>query len=157
MKQNVKQDFLCRSNMQKVLGMGIRMIEKLISEIRASRFDVSAIEMSPQYHLKIVQEMVSNGAQEQDSRIFMGIPILFVMGDDSYCRLLNAEQHKLRDKYIDLLKLYKQKYKQFKLFINNTHKFESGAEVQFTDTSELESIVQRLNKIENQIKLFSNN
>ena len=157
MKQNVKQYFLHKPNMQKVSGMGMRMIEKLIGEIKASRFDVSAIEMSPQYHLKIVQEMVSNGAQEQDSRIFMGIPILFVMGDDSYCRLLNAEQHKLRDKYIDLLKLYKQKYKQFKLFINNTHKFESGAEVQFTDTSELESIVQRLNKIENQIKLFSNN
>ena len=157
MKQNVKHDFLCRSNMQKVSGMGIRMIEKLVSEIRASRFDVSAIEMSPQYHLKIVQEMVSNGAQEQDSRVFMGIPILFVMGDDSYCRLLNAEQHKLRDKYIDLLKLYKQKYKQFKLFINNGHKFESGKALQFTDTSELESIVQRLNRIENQIKLLSNN
>ena len=74
------------------------MIEKLVSEIRASRFDVSAIEMSPQYHLKIVQEMVSNGAQEQDSRMFMGIPILFVIGDDGYYSLLNVEQHKLRHK-----------------------------------------------------------
>lgn len=157
MNQNVKQYFLHKPNMQKVSGMGIRMIEKLIGEIKASRFDVSAIEMSPQYHLKIVQEMVNNGAQEQDSRMFMGIPILFVVGDDGYYSLLNAEQHKLRHKHIDLLKLYKQKYKQFKLFINNGHKFESGKALQFTDTSELESIVQRLNRIENQIKLLSKN
>ena len=92
--------------------MTVQLIKKLSDEIMNCGFEVAAVEMSPQFHLRFMRELVidldpSSGTTD---RLFLNIPIIFVHGDNEHYQLLNSEQYKLRIKYNDLLINYNKKY-----------------------------------------------
>lgn len=120
-------------------------------------FDVAAVEMSPQFHLRFMRELVidldpSSGTTD---RLFLNIPIIFVHGDSEHYQLLNSEQYKLRIKYNDLLINYNKKYNMTKVFISNGYKIENSHTAQFNQIKELENLVFRLNQLEQQIQSWS--
>ncbi len=161
----VKHIFSARYNMQNITfrdyKMTVQLIKKLADEIASSAFEVVAIEMTPRRHLQLVHELVnSNGAMSEPDQAmnglsFMNLPILFVHGDSDYYKLLNKDLHKLRIKHTDLLGIYNEKYNRLKVFISNSYKIENSNSAQFNQTAELESLVLRLNQIEQKMVMMS--
>ena len=137
--------------------MTSQLIKKLSDEIMNCGFEVAAVEMSPQFHLRFMRELVidldpSSGTTD---RLFLNIPIIFVHGDNEHYQLLNSEQYKLRIKYNDLLINYNKKYNMTKVCISNGYKIENSHTAQFNQIKELENLVFRLNQLEQQIQSWS--
>lgn len=141
--------------------MTLQLIRKVANEVINSSFEVAAIEMTPRLHLQLVHELVSSGDENDCFKLsmnglfFMSLPILFVHGDKDYYKLLNNDLHKLRIKHSNLLGIYNEKYNRLKVFISNGYKIENSNSAQFNQTAELESLVFRLNQIEGQMLLMS--
>ena len=70
-----------------------QLIKKIADMMLNSPFEVAAIEMSPQFHLKFVHELLHDHEGNKDIALgmnglsFMSLPILFVHGSDDYFRL----------------------------------------------------------------------
>lgn len=137
--------------------MTVQLIKKLSDEIMNCGFEVAAVEMSPQFHLQFMRELVIDldPSRGTTDKLFLNIPIIFVHGDNEHYQLLNSEQYKLRIKYNDLLGIYNEKYNMTKVFISNGYKIENSHTTQFSQIKELENIVFRLNQLEKQIGNWS--
>lgn len=137
--------------------MEVRLIENIATAINGSDFDVVAIEMSPQLHLRFVQELLSSNAVGEGltDRTFMGLEIIFVHEGENYYKLLNNELYRLRKKHNSLLGMYNEKYNRLKNIISNSYKIEDSNGAQFNQTAELESLVLRLNQIEDKMRTMS--
>lgn len=161
----VKQIFSARYNIQNITfrdyKMTVQLIKKIADEVGNSAFEVVAIEMTPRLHLQLVHELVNDSGlmrepdQAMNGLSFMNLPILFVHGDSDYYKLLNKDLHKLRIKHTDLLGIYNEKYNRLKNIISNSYKIENSNSAQFNQTAELESLVFRLNQIEQQMITMS--
>jgi hypothetical protein len=138
-----------------------QLIKKLADMMLNSPFEVAAIEMSPQFHLKFVHELLHDHEGNKDIALgmnglsFMNLPILFVHGPDDYFRVINSDLHRLRLNHTNLLGIYNEKYTRLKVFISNGYKIENSNSAQFSQTAELQSLVYRLNQIEGQMKTIS--
>ena len=140
-----------------------QLIKKLTDLILNSPFEVAAIEMSPQFHLKFVHELLHDYEGNRDIALgmnglsFMNLPILFVHGSDDYFRMINSDMHRLRLNHTNLLGIYNEKYTRLKVFISNGYKIENSNSAQFSQTAELESLVYRLNQIDKTMLEISEN
>lgn len=138
-----------------------QLIKKISDTMLNSHFEVAAIEMSPQFHLKFVHELLHDHEMNKDIALcmnglsFMSLPILFVHGSDDYFRMINSDMHRLRLNHTNLLGIYNEKYTRLKVFISNGYKIENSNSSQFSQTAELQSLVYRLNQIERQMETIS--
>lgn len=139
----------------------MRLIKKLSDNLQAIHWEVGAIEMSPQFHMQLLAELIAvqasggNDSIEFNDLVFMGIPIVFIHESSDYFKMLNKEQYKLRIKYNNLLRIYQEKYSQLKIFINHSYKIENAIATEGAHLNELNNLVGRLNHLNDQIRLLS--
>lgn len=137
----------------------MNLIKKISDEIYGSAGDVVAIEMSPRLHLNFVRELLLSVGDCNDScssdRMFLGLPILFVHGDDSHYQLLDSNQYKIRVKYNELLKTYSEKYNRMNVFINGVDKMRNPVSMHQDELLYLKSLVERLDNLQLQINNLS--
>lgn len=141
--------------------MAIQLIKKLADEIRQSDFCVAGIEMSPEFHLRLIYENQNLVEKSDDiqqcniDRTVCDVPILFVGVDGEYYKLLNAEQYRQRVKLNDLLRIYGKKYANFKVFINHKDKIKNGELEQIKLLESMRDLVKRIDQSEIKIGLLS--
>lgn len=107
----------------------------------------AAIEMPPRFHTLLCLEL---GVDFTTLRSYEGLPIVFISGGE--VNVLNSEQYRLREKYNEILRIYKRKYNEYINFINNKNKFVNVAFRSDSLLDELGRLSERLIKIEEQIK-----
>lgn len=140
--------------------MPTQLIKKIADDIVNCGFEVAAIEMSPRLHLSFVHELVNgfcftDTGESMTDRTFMGLPIIFVHGDNSYYQLLDSLQSKLRLKHNYLLSIYNQKYNSLNIFISGGYKIQNFKIAQSNHLTDLENLSLRLDGIEKQIRNLS--
>lgn len=106
----------------------------------------AAIEMSPKFHALLCLEL---GVDFTTLTSYEGLPIVFIPSGE--VAVINGEQYKLREKYNEILRIYKGKYGEYKNFINNKYKFVNMAFMSDMLISELSRLSGRLINIEMQI------
>lgn len=133
------------------------LAKKLLDDVVAAGDSVAAIEMSPGFHILLIEEMMTAqtgpGADflSDINQRFGGLPIIFMHGGPDYCCLLNSEQYLLRKNYINLLKIYNDKYKSLNIFISKSYKMENPLLTQINHLNELKSLVKRMDILDEQI------
>jgi len=139
----------------------MQLIKKLADQLHLIDWEAQAIEMSPQFHMQLIGELVDIKEGEVLERVgfspdkFCNLPIIFVQNDKDYFKILNKEQYKLRIKYNDLLRIYRNKYGSLKIYINHSYKIENSIATEGLHLKELSNLVFRLNNLEHQIRLLS--
>jgi len=139
--------------------MGVQLIKKIADEIARSGFDVVAIAMSPELHMQLVHENLQYDKdtglhfESNIDRTVCNIPIIFVSGDKNHYKLLNGEGYRLTKKLNDLLRIYSDKYNNFKLFINHEDRINNGDNEHLKLIEKLRDLSNRINQTELKISL----
>lgn len=119
------------------------------------RDDVAAIEMSPRFHFGFVQMLgMANPLTGVLLHQYQGLPVVLVHGDGDYFEVLNDQQYRLRLKHNELLKIYNEKYMNFRNFINGAYKITNIDTTKNNQLDELNRLCDRLASLEQQITKF---
>lgn len=139
----------------------MQLVKKLADQLHSIDWEAEAIEMSPHFHMQLIGELIDIKEGEVLESVgfsankFCNLPIIFVHNEKDYFKILNKEQYKLRLKYNDLLRIYRNKYGSLKIYINHSYKIENCIATEGLQLSNLSNLVSRLNNLEQQIRLLS--
>lgn len=160
-KHNFSQWFMMQKQTYLDIWMGIHLIKKIADDIANSAFPVAAIAMSPELHIQLVHENLYHGGhdnQQQElniDRTVCNTPIIFVSGGNDHYKLLDSEGYRLTRKLNDLLRIYGEKYNNFKVFINHSDKLSNGDSEQLKLIETLRDLSNRIEQAELKIGLLS--
>jgi len=119
------------------------------------RDDVAAIEMSPRFHFGFVQMLgETNPLSGVLLHQYQGLPVVIAHGDGDHCEVLNDQQYRLRLKHNELLKMYNEKYMNYRNFINGSYKIINIDTTKNNQLDELNRLCARLSSLEQQITKF---
>ena len=121
----------------------------LVKELNNNMGSVSAIEMTPAFHMELMRSMEAKTPALEIN----GIPIIFVHGDNQEYKFLDSRQYRLRIRHNDILGLYDSAYKRLSLIINRGYMIAEGELLQDSLVCDLKKFVKRLDTIEQQISM----